>query len=358
MTAYAYYRLPFEDTYTEIAQESGEPAIVRSFDELKCRHGFIIAPFAVSDDCPIVIIEGEATQHDIIYKQRSDNPFVAPKHSAVSASYSNIFSSFHSRLVAGDFRKIVLARVAVEEAKKEIDMKDLFLHACSLYPRLFVALVSAPQTGTWLVATPEILLDGSHGEWHTMALAGTMTLTGEQLAFDNPPTGGRVVSDDIRWSDKNISEQRYVATYINDCLARFATDIVEDGPYTTRAGNLVHLRSDFSFRLADNADAGRLIAALHPTPAVCGLPKETAKQFIIDNEPAPRRYYSGFMGPFDADGDTHLYVSLRCMELTDGRYRLHAGGGLLKDSRMEQEWEETEAKMQTMRRVILSQQIT
>ncbi len=352
MNAYACYRLPFEKTYTEVTQASGEPAIVRSFDKLEGHRGFIVAPFAASDDCPIVIVEGEATRHNIIYKQQSGNSFVAPKRSAVPDSYSNTFSSFHSRLVDGGFRKIVLARVEVEEAEKEIDMKDLFLRACTLYPRLFVALVSTPQTGTWLVATPETLLDGSRGEWRTMALAGTMALEDDQLAFDNPPTGGRVVSDDIRWSDKNISEQRYVATYINDCLARFATDITEDGPYTTRAGNLVHLRSDFSFRLADNAAIGQLLDALHPTPAVCGLPKADTYRYIIDNEPAPRRYYSGFMGPFDAYGNTHLYVSLRCMELTDGRYRLHAGGGLLKDSRMEQEWEETEAKMQTMRRVL------
>ncbi len=279
-------------------------------------------------------------------------------------TYSDAFRAYHDRLLSGKFRKIVLARTSSEEAPVfdsedafHAHAKQLFFRACHLYPRLFVALVSTPQTGTWLAATPEILLDGSRGEWHTMALAGTMALKGEQLEFDNPPTGGKVVSDDIRWSDKNISEQRYVATYINDCLARFATDIIEEGPYTTRAGNLVHLRSDFSFRLADNSDAGQLIAALQPTPAVCGLPKEETYRFIIDNEPAPRSYYSGFMGPFDADGDTHLYVSLRCMEMTNGQYRLHAGGGLLKDSNVEQEWEETEAKMQTMKKVILQDNV-
>ncbi len=352
MTAYACYRLPFANSYTKVIQTVGEPMVLRSFDEFKGRSGFVIAPFAVSDDCPIVVIEGDATHHNITDTQQGDNSSIAPKHSTISESYSNTFSSVHSRLVAGDFRKMVLARVSVEDAPEGIDADALFHRACTLYPRMFVALVSTPQTGTWLVATPETLLEGINGEWRTMALAGTMTLEGEQLEFDNPPTGGRVVSDDIRWSDKNISEQRYVATYINDCLTRFATDITEDGPYTTRAGNLVHLRSDFSFRLSDNSVAGRLIAALHPTPAVCGLPKDETYRYIIENEPAPRRYYSGFMGPLDADGDTHLYVSLRCMELADGQYRLHAGGGLLKDSRMEQEWEETEAKMQTMRRLI------
>ena len=58
------------------------------------------------------------------------------------------------------------------------------------------------------------------------------------------------------------------------------------------------------------------------------------------------------MGMLDSEGDTHLYVSLRCMNITDYRYHLYAGGGLLKDSVLEQEWQETEAKLETMRRCI------
>ena len=72
---------------------------------------------------------------------------------------------------------------------------------------------------------------------------------------------------------------------------------------------------------------------LHPTPAICGLPKAEAWQFIIENEPHSRRYYSGFCGPVSAIEGTRLYVSLRCM---------------LKNSTEEQEWEETRAKMETM----------
>ena len=90
---------------------------------------------------------------------------------------------------------------------------------------------------------------------------------------------------------------------------------------------------------------------------------------ILSNEHTPRLYYSGFMGPLnlrhqpsdispqpsDLRLQTHLYVSLRCMQVTDTQYRLYAGGGLLKDSVEEQEWMETEAKMETMRRVLKTQ---
>ena len=143
-----------------------------------------------------------------------------------------------------------------------------------------------------------------------------------------------------------------MATYIAECLEQFTADFREEGPRTVRAANLVHLRSDFHFTLDSNERIGNLLATLHPTPAVCGLPKRQTYQFITRNEHTPRRYYSGFMGMLQPTGDTHLYVSLRCMEIGPSAYRLYAGGGLLKDSVEEQEWQETEAKLETMRRCI------
>lgn len=162
----------------------------------------------------------------------------------------------------------------------------------------------------------------------------------------------------MTWSTKNIQEQRYVATYLMNCLERVADDIHEEGPRTVRAANLVHLRSDFTFTLYNNARVGDVLQLLHPTPAVCGLPKQEAYDFILDNEHTPRLYYSGFMGPLNLQSQTHLYVSLRCMQITDSQYRLYAGGGLLKDSVEEQEWMETEAKMETMRRVLKKDIVT
>jgi len=127
---------------------------------------------------------------------------------------------------------------------------------------------------------------------------------------------------------------------------------VEKGPYTCRAGNLVHLRSDFTFTLKEQERLGNFLHRLHPTPAVCGLPKEDVRRFILQNECTARRYYSGFTGILNPESETHLYVSLRCMEIKDHVCVLHAGGGLLRDSIEEKEWEETEAKMETMKELL------
>ena len=170
-----------------------------------------------------------------------------------------------------------------------------------------------------------------------------MKLEGDQLDSEG---------ETVTWSTKNIEEQRIVATYIAECLEQFSADFSEEGPRTVRAANLVHLRSDFNFTLPTNDRIGDLLQSLHPTPAVCGLPKREAFRFIIGNEHTPRRYYSGFMGMLDPQSDTHLYVSLRCMNIDGNRCHLFAGGGLLRESTGEQEWQETEAKLETMRRLL------
>ena len=199
-----------------------------------------------------------------------------------------------------------------------------------------MALFSAPQCGTWLMATPEVLLVHGDDSWHTMALAGTMCYS------DELPS----------WSEKNVQEQAYVARYVKDCLERYSDEVTLNGPFTNRAGKLVHLRTDFSFRLNDNVPIGKLLADLHPTPAVCGLPKQEAHRFILNNETCSRSYYSGFSGPFNLDGDTALFVSLRCMRILSDHYRLYAGGGILPQSDETQEWNETTAKMQAMQSLI------
>ena len=354
MQAYAIYRLPHEDHATIIRQKAGDPVELDSLTELNGKKGFVVAPFEVKDGQPVVLIQGEPERVSLDNKNGfldNKNGFLDKKdirNISLSdrnngADYYKIdFANYHSQLENGNFRKIVLARCADEDMPIGVEKMDLFYKACEMYPRLFIALVETPQTGCWLTATPEILLDGKAHDWRTIALAGTMKLEGDQLNGEG---------ETLTWSTKNIQEQRIVATYITECLEQFTGDFREEGPRTVRAANLVHLRSDFAFKLADNDHIGDVLQALHPTPAVCGLPKREAFNFIVKNEHTPRRYYSGFMGPLNMD-DTHLYVSLRCMNIEGDKCHLYAGGGLLKDSTEEQEWQETEAKMETMKRLI------
>lgn len=358
MVAFALYRLPYAKEYVRMIQHDGEVEELHTYTELNGKNGFVMAPFSVSANEPILLMHPDETStHDINTEIEGTGNRVDETSSHEDEvtrrrereRYAIDFANFHTQVENGTFRKVVLARCK-QLRKTDIENAELlFLRACKLYPRMFVSLVSMPRCGTWLMATPEILLEGNGNEWHTMALAGTMKLRDDQMDFDIPFGD---VSKTIIWSAKDIEEQRFVATYINETIEKFTYDYSEKGPYTCRAGSLVHLRSDFTFMLRENSRLGSFLNQLHPTPAVCGLPKEDVRRFILKNECSSRRYYSGFSGILNPHGETHLYVSLRCMEILPDRYILHAGGGLMSDSTEEKEWEETEAKMETMLQVI------
>lgn len=358
MSSFAIFRLPHANHCTLI---EGEVQTLSSLTDLNGRQGFVIAPFVVTEETPILLIQDTQKTLPRPLPVREGRNYLSSRHDLnVSTPHPHRegsgeglypFSTFHSALLAGHFQKLVLARCAIEPNDGSVEPITLFERACEHYPRMFIALVSTPQSGIWLTATPEVLLESlpQPGMMRTIALAGTMRLHDDELDGEGLH---------LRWSTKNIQEQRYVASYIADTLKRLGIDYEEEGPRTVRAANLVHLRSDFTFGY-DSTHAGNLLKALHPTPAVCGLPKKEAQAFILQNEPTPRQYYSGFMGPLHlpltthhSPLATHLYVSLRCMQIEEDAYHLYAGGGLLRDSTFDKEWQETEAKMETMRQII------
>ena len=266
--------------------------------------------------------------------------------SPCTEAYARDYECFHGQLERGVFRKIVLARKSTLHTR--LSAEALFQKACRLYPRLFVALVYTEPSGMWLMATPEILLQGNGNSFQTMSLAGTQKAPATTI----PPLSTKAV-EGLEWPQKDQEEQQYVTDYIEACIRTFSDDYRLQGPYTMTAAHLCHLRTDIHFRLPCADVLGDVLEALYPTPAVCGIPKAEARQFILSHEHEPRRYYSGFVGPLSLTGTTHLFVSLRCMNIqAGGLCHLYAGGGLLKESEMEREWRETEAKMQTMMELV------
>lgn len=343
MMAFAYYRFPHEQRATYVAQHEGEPEILSSVAQLNGREGFVIAPFQPSDECPVVLIHPDEKR--VILLNGGNNSeggldenggIVGNGKSDEKEGYVRDFGCFHEQLQRGEFRKIVLARRSVQTTR--LSAEALFAKACRMYPRLFVALVCSEASGMWLMATPEVLLQGSEGEYHTMSLAGTQKTEAPEA---------------LEWPQKDREEQQYVTDYIEACIRTFSDDYRLQGPYTMTAAHLCHLRTDIHFSLPSDDVLGDVLEALYPTPAVCGIPKESARRFILRHEHEPRRYYSGFVGMLSPRSDTHLFVSLRCMRLLpDGICELYAGGGLLKESELEKEWRETEVKMQTMMELV------
>jgi len=159
------------------------------------------------------------------------------------------------------------------------------------------------------------------------------------------------------WTDKEREEQQMVSNYVENVLYQFSfSEIDKTGPTEQNAGNVCHLMTTYNCKgkISGNEQL-KLLKTLHPTPAVCGIPKEKALQLISATELHDREYYAGFLGPIIAKA-CNLFVNLRCMKLTDEGVAFFVGGGLTAQSVPEAEWNETCMKLETLSKVINSQQ--
>ena len=206
------------------------------------------------------------------------------------------------------------------------------------YPNSFVNFFHIPTIGTWIGASPEILIETKEDIFYTMSLAGTQPAKGE-----NPIKAAA-------WTQKEIEEQALVSRYIVDCFKKIRLrEYEEHGPKTVLAGTLLHLRSDFkvNMRTTNFPQLGSvMLELLHPTSAVCGMPRKEAHEFLKKYENLDRSFFAGFIGPVNIDGETSIYVNLRTASLSKDQAILYAGAGVTADSDPEQEWEETELKCQ------------
>lgn len=331
------YRLPGAQQPVRWEMSADEVETLHSLERLNGRSGFVFAPFREEGEWPLLLFPEEKGEEKADLSG-SWPIYDHPHPSANSGMWP--FDTFSEALKRGGYDKLVLSRCEKYDMERHPDVRLLFEQAMSCYPDAFVAMVSAPQCGTWLMATPEVLLQRNDTHYLTIALAGTKPSADESMP----------------WSKKDQREQGYVTTYLSHVIERIAREKNIHGPYTVKAGTICHLRTDLLFSLADDNHLGTILQRLHPTPAVCGVPKRRAFHFILREEGYDRRYYSGFVGRIGpAPHPTSLFVTLRCIEIAHDSVWCYAGGGLLKESQCEREWQETVEKMKTMKLLLMKQ---
>lgn len=343
---FALFRLPNETSINLILQNNPSPETLSNPEKLNGKKGFVIAPFNISENSPIlfihpdIAIKGESE----ISKYLQNNSLSFPENRcmdnyAITNSgdfdrYKDKFQIFHQELEQDNIKKLVLSRTFDIDKKQDFSVGITFRKACDKYPSNFIFLCNTTLSGTWFGCSPESLISGENRQWKTDALAGTQDIS--------------TVKNDVFWDDKNQLEQNIVVEYMKNQLLKAGLKSECGEPKTIRSGNLIHLRSELRFHTDDNFDIGKTLSLLHPSPAVCGFPKEEAFRFILENEGYDRKYYSGFLGYMDTDKKTDLFVNLRCMQIFENKLRLFAGGGILTSSELMSEWEETEDKLQTI----------
>lgn len=308
------------------------------------KSGFVFHPFHQGDSLIIPIKDATFLQMDYISETTHPATGGTDVFSPESQHhFEDLVKKAQTEIQKSIFDKVVLSRV--EEVSYELnDLAEIFTTLIHQYPTAFRYCFYHPKVGLWLGATPEQLLVSKENEIATVALAGT------QLVKDGFPAV---------WTAKEKEEQQYVTNYIINQLEPLLDNLEVSKPYSHQAGKLWHIKTEIKGMLKFNYSILQLIDQLHPTPAVCGYPKQEALDFILRNEDYQRNYYTGFLGiwnygdDFKAANTTNLFVNLRCMAYKNQGFRVYVGCGITAASVPGDEFMETVNKSNTMKNIIL-----
>ncbi|WP_341224357.1 chorismate-binding protein [uncultured Arcticibacterium sp.] len=366
---FAIWRMPSSESFNCVISTNEEPNW-QKIDLEELGAGFAFAPFNYSEANQSIFIQGDIFFNFTSLEENLDqniedklSNFFELKKAASPENKVNLKSHTESNysekssflkivqkgitaINDGFFDKVVLSREKKIERPDNFSPINHFATLSKKHSSAFCSLTYLPwENEIWIGATPESLVQqDAEGIFRTMALAGT------QASVNS--TGNNIKTADALWRQKEIEEQAFVSRYIINCLKRIRVrEFVEIGPKTIHAGNLLHLQTTFKIdtKAIEFPQLGSvMLELLHPTSAVCGMPREAAQAFIKKNETYNRSFYSGFLGPVNVENNTHLFVNLRTLKASPDHISFYAGCGITGDSEPEKEWNETEMKLKTV----------
>lgn len=359
----ALWHLPEDKNSYAITSFKGVQKEIIDFEKLS---GFIVSPFNSESDETNYISNDLIMDDSGFYKENAEidkdnlKQFLGKYQANLSNQKINWFNNKDNDYInysketyidlikksidyikLGEIKKIVTSRTKVIDLKKDFNPINLFEKLSKKYHYAFISLISIPNIGTWIGASPEILLKIEKDNLNTMSLASTQIYKGQAI-------------EDVEWGLKEKEEQLTVTEYIeekfiNSKVKNYDKSIAK----TIIAGNVLHIQTMFNYSSENiNKFATEFIKDFSPTPAVCGYPKDKAMKFLLENELHQRNFYSGFIGTINLFNQSNLFVNLRCMQLKEDKAIMYIGGGITADSIPEKEWYETELKSQTLLSVI------
>ncbi|APR78395.1 Isochorismate synthase [Minicystis rosea] len=244
-----------------------------------------------------------------------------------------------ARIRAGEMTKVVPMALCKVVARAALDPAAVLARLGALYPEC-VRFAFQRGDAVFLGASPERLVQKSGLAVEADALAGS--------APRRPEADARAASALLE-SDKDRREHRVVVDAIESALSPLARELrVPSVPVVRTLRNVHHLWTPITATLARPLHVLDLVRTLHPTPAVCGTPREAAIRWIAAHEPAPRGWYAGAVGWFDAAGDGAFSVAIRSGVLSRREAWLYAGAGIVEGSDAALEYAETRTKQAPM----------
>lgn len=247
-----------------------------------------------------------------------------------------------ARLRAGDAAKVVLAREVLARGDGVVSAAMVARSLRAAYPSCFTYLITGADGTAFAGASPELLVRRSGDRAFAQPMAGSVARGATEVEDER-------LARQLEDSAKDAVEHRIVSEFVVDALRPFARSVAARKPEVVRFTNIQHLATSVSAELAQPpADVLELAAALHPTPAVGGWPRDAADALIDELEGMERGWYAGAVGWIDSRGDGEFAVALRCGLLWEDGARLYAGVGVMPDSDPARELEETELKFKAL----------
>lgn len=313
-----YFKFPLDEKLYSTDENSDQKAVIfKSFDQSEK-----------------IIFKGKIKEiHDGNFISKSSDSLLSDQtgfEEETHSEYLNKLREVIEVIKENNLPKLVISRRKIFRDFDHINLEESFDNVCKAYPNALRYLFITDQEA-WMGAFSEVLgkFNKSTHEFETMSLAGTIPVSES-------------------WTEKEIKEQEPVSSYIRNVLSEFHTtsEIQESETYDHISGNIKHLRTDFKLKI-DPQDLDAVIEELHPTPAVCGIPKDFCKEKIQESEKFPRELYAGFIR-LETENFIQYFVNLRCAKLYSDSVHVFAGGGITAQSDPQKEWLETELKSEAI----------
>ncbi|MCU7938570.1 MAG: chorismate-binding protein [gamma proteobacterium symbiont of Bathyaustriella thionipta] len=308
--------------------------------------------------------ESEPSQASFVIASLTENNKQTP---SAYEDWQSLAQKAINQIQSGQFDKLVTSRQSTVQTSSKTSVSKLIQKLVQYYP--CCSILSYHTTDKSIVAaSPERLLSLHHPDIQSNAIGGTISRnkpsTGKRSERNNTKNNtaplsffikqsSEQTSDELAENNKLLKEHHFISQNIYQNLDPLCHTLkMPISPFLMKLHNLYHLETPVQGKLMDKYDVFDCVEALHPTPAVAGIPTQQAKQWLIDNENYHRGWYTGGFGWIDANMNGDFSVMLRCALLHkqehEQQINLFSGAGLVAESDPDAEWYETELKLQTI----------
>ncbi|MBU1637021.1 isochorismate synthase [bacterium] len=288
---------------------------------------------------------------DPMFEKTSPNSLVEERSNLSRDDWRTAVRTIQSRIESGVLEKTVLARQLELTAEKRISAAAVMQRLAQSSPESYLFAYRHPRSGIFFGASPERLFHLKDQTVSVDSLAGTRPRnTGAQTDQE--------LAHELVLSDKDKKEQRFVTDYVLEKLTPLCSDLKVSDLQVKNLATVQHLYNSITGTLLSPTDhsaaAEAILERLHPTPAICGVPTEAARELIEELEPNPRGLYAGALGMAD-NRSAEFAVAIRSGLLRDNRAILFAGAGIVAASVADEEFTECDWKFAALRQALFSE---